>query len=256
MKSLIVSFFLSVSALMAFTDNPKEEKQIQNLIKKVKPAFVFLPQGSGVLISPDGYLLTNAHVLTSSDKVFPVRLGNGKAAKARLIGQDPIGDLALLKISGENHPFVKMVDMKNVKIGEACIALGNPFAIGLADKTPTITLGVISGLHQANGDYTDAIVNDAPINPGNSGGPLINLQGELLGINGLIKPSLGLRSNTGLAYAIPANQIKLWLPLLKKAKGGDVYHSVLYGIEMESSEDFKGTGAKLKKVKEGSLAAD
>ncbi len=254
--AVVFALLTGVLPARAYTSNPKAEKELQQLLKRLRPAFVFFSQGSGVVISADGLVLTNSHVLIKPGTTFRVRLGNGKSYVAELLGRDRFGDLALLKLrDAANLKFLPLGDADSVKAGQLCIALGNPFAIGLVDQTPTATLGVVSGLHQLHGRYTDAIVTDVPINPGNSGGPLINLSGEVIGINGKIEPKLGLRSNTGLAYAIPSNQIKLFLPALKAAKGGDVYHGWLFGLVYDNDDDFDGVGARVTRVLENSDAA-
>jgi len=231
-------------------------KKARGVIKKAKPAFVFIGGGSGAVISRDGYMVTNNHVVKTT-KQFTVRLGDGRSFTADLVGRDPQGDLALLKIKNAgNLPFLALGDSDALKVGQFCIAIGNPFALGLVDQEPTISFGVISSLHQYRGGYSDAIITDTPINPGNSGGPLIGLDGKLAGVNGMVNARWGLRSNTGLGFAIPANQVKLWLPYLKKAKGGVVYHGRLTGITFEKEEDTEAGVAKIAAVKQESDAAE
>ena len=219
------------------------------LIKRVRSSFVFFGQGSGVLISENGLVVTNAHVLSGNKEEFKVRLGNGKAFIAKLLGKDEYGDLALLKLkTNEKMNFLPMCNPKKVKLGSICLAIGNPFAIGLRDNQPSFTVGVVSGTHQLHERYSDAIITDAPINPGNSGGPLINVYGELIGINGMINPSLGLRSNTGLAFAIPVNQIKNWIPILKKCGDETVYHGAVFGLTFKKDDVVNGSGATVESV--------
>ncbi len=258
MKRLLPSLLLFILALQpaaAYTNDPLTSEEVQRLIGQIRKSFVFFDQGSGVVISGDGLLLTNSHVLLGDQEVYTVRLGTGASHKAKLLGKDPFGDLALLQIEGVTAlPHLPIGKHQDLKPGQICLALGNPFAIGLIDQEPTVTLGVISGLHQFHGRYTDAIVTDVPINPGNSGGPLINLRGELIGINGMIRPSLGLRSNTGLAYAIPPNQLKLWIPRLKESGGEPVYHGLIGGLSFHNDTKVDVIGAKILEVREGSGA--
>jgi len=228
--------------------------EVQRLVEKTAKAFVFIGGGSGVVISPDGRMLTNHHVIRN-EKSMQVRTGEGKSYTAKVMGKDPIGDLALLKIQGaKDLPHLPLADSDALRLGEFCIAIGNPFGAGTVDQSPAISLGVISGLHVYHGRYADAIVTDAPINPGNSGGPLINRRGEVVGINGMIQPRWGLKSNTGLGYAIPANQIKLWLPHFEKAKGGVAYHARLSGIDFEGDGGELVLEARIRRVREGSDA--
>jgi serine protease Do len=211
------------------------------LIQRSVPAFVFLAGGSGVVISPDGLVLSNAHVLEGG-REYTVRLGDGRSFKARLVGYHGFGDLALLQIEGaKDLPHVTLGDSDEARVGDWCMAIGNPLALGMLDQTPTVSVGVISATQHVHMNYADSLVTDAPINPGNSGGPLLNARGELIGINGQIRTRMGLRSNTGLGFAIPSNRIKLWLPVLKKANGKEVGHGRLEGIEWET----EGVNAQL-----------
>jgi len=161
-------------------------------------------QGSGFIFA-DGLVMTNAHVVNGSDKVI-VGLTNGKKLNAKLIGQDSFTDLAVLKIEGEGPwPKAKLGDSAKIKVGDWAIAVGNPF--GLEN---TVTLGIISNLNRnvtQLGIYDkklELIQTDAAINPGNSGGPLLNSNGEVIGINTLIRSGPG----AGLSFAIPINKAK------------------------------------------------
>jgi S1-C subfamily serine protease len=243
---------LIVWAVCASIPNPlcgSEGAEMRELVKRIQPAFVFFKQGSGAVISADGLVLTNSHVLVEDKKEYAVRLGNGRPYTAKLLGKDAYGDLALLQLKDATAvSFLPLCNPDKVKAGQVCLAVGNPFAVGLRDNQPTFSLGVVSGTNQLHGRYSDSIVTDVPINPGNSGGPLINIRGELIGINGMIRPSLGLRSNTGLAFAIPVNQIKLWIPKLKTAKGKIIYHGMVYGLSFEDDDDPKTKSTMLKDV--------
>ncbi len=172
-------------------------------------------QGSGFIFA-DGLVLTNAHVVNRSDKVI-VGLTNGKKLKAKLIGQDFFTDLAVLKIEGKGPwPKAKLGDSSKIKVGDWAIAVGNPF--GLEN---TVTLGIISNLNRnvtQLGIYDkklELIQTDAAINPGNSGGPLLNSNGEVIGINTLIRSGPG----AGLSFAIPINKAKeIAYQLIKNGK--------------------------------------
>lgn len=169
--------------------------------------------GSGVIISQDGYVLTNEHVVENADKI-KVTLPSGKEYAAKLVGEDLNSDLAVLKIEGENLPFAKLGDSDNLLIGEWAIAIGNPFGYLLDDPHPTVTAGVISALNRdfkrTRGQervYRKMIQTDAAINPGNSGGPLVNADGEVIGINTFIFTTS--RGSEGIGFAIPINRARV-----------------------------------------------
>jgi S1-C subfamily serine protease len=209
------------------------------LCQRVRPAFVFIDGGSGVIVSPNGWMLTNSHVVGQRGQ-FDVRTGSGRHYRAKVLGRDVSGDLAVLQLEikpKETVPYLEIGDSDALHIGDYALAVGNPFAEGLFDQNPTFTLGVISALHQTLDADAEAIVTDAAVNPGNSGGPLIDMAGRVVGINGQIATRWGLRSNTGLGYAISARQIRLWLPRLAQAKGGNLLHGRLSGVEFESNDD-------------------
>ncbi|HET8725348.1 MAG TPA: trypsin-like peptidase domain-containing protein [Anaeromyxobacteraceae bacterium] len=157
--------------------------------------------GSGVIVSPDGFVLTNAHVVERGAR-FRVQLLDGRELPARVLGVDPASDLAVLRVeTKEKLPFLASGRSDDLMIGETVIAIGNPF--GLAH---TVTAGVVSALHRKVGDprrsLFDMIQTDASINPGNSGGPLVNVQGQLVGVNTAI---IGDR-NAGIGFAIPIDR--------------------------------------------------
>ena len=161
-------------------------------------------QGSGFIISKDGYILTNNHVVGDVDKIT-VELKDGrKFENAKLIGTDPDSEVALIKIDGDNFPVLPMGNSDNIEIGDWVIAIGNPF--GLSE---TVTVGVISAVGRSNvhiAAYEDFIQTDAAINPGNSGGPLINLDGQVIGINTAIFSESG--GYMGIGFAIPINMAR------------------------------------------------
>jgi serine protease Do len=168
--------------------------------------------GSGVIVDPQGYILTNEHVIDGADKI-KVTLPDGREFKAELKGEDPRADLAIIKINAHNLPAAAWGDSDNLRIGQWVVAIGNPFGFALQNPEPTVTAGVISALHRSIGksvgrdrDYNDLIQTDAAINPGNSGGPLVNLKGEIVGINVAIFTTSG--GYQGIGFAIPSNAAK------------------------------------------------
>ncbi|MBL7130635.1 MAG: Do family serine endopeptidase [Candidatus Omnitrophica bacterium] len=165
--------------------------------------------GSGVIIDKEGYILTNEHVVGDADKLT-VTLSDGREFKAQIKGTDSRSDLAIIKINAKNLPAVELGDSDEVKIGQWVLAIGNPFAFALENPEPTVTMGVISALHRSlnrgigrDRDYSDLIQTDAAINPGNSGGPLVNLSGQIIGINVAIFSTSG--GYQGVGFAIPIN---------------------------------------------------
>jgi len=168
--------------------------------------------GSGFLISSDGFVLTNTHVIENAEEVI-VTLSDGTDHKADIVGIDEVSDIALLKIKGDNFPFLKMGNSDDIIIGEWVIALGNPFGLFDVSKKPTATVGVVSGLdldfgQQESGRvYQDMIQTDASINAGNSGGPLLNAIGEVIGVNTFIfTGSRFSEGSIGIGFAIPVNR--------------------------------------------------
>ena len=157
--------------------------------------------GSGVIISPDGYILTNNHVIDGATDVR-VTLADKRQLKAKIVGTDAKTDIAVLKVDGSDFPAITVGDSSKVQVGDYALAIGDPFGVG-----QTVTMGIISAMNRGNlgiEDYEDFIQTDAPINPGNSGGALINDRGELVGINTAIL-SHGSGGNEGIGFAIPIN---------------------------------------------------
>ncbi len=178
--------------------------------------------GSGVIIDPKGYILTNEHVIRDADKIM-VRLADGREAAGKVVGTDPRSDLTVVKIDLKDLPVAKLGDSEKLTIGQWVVAAGNPFGHLLANPEPTITTGVISALKRSlprtsrrDIDYTDLIQTDAAINPGNSGGPLVNLQGEVVGINVAIFSTSG--GYQGIGFAIPISHAKRILSQLMAGK--------------------------------------
>jgi S1-C subfamily serine protease len=234
-----------------------EPVDLTELCVRVQPAFVFIGGGSGVIVRPDGLMLTNDHVI-GRKRSFTVRIGDGRSFKAKVLGTDPVGDLAALKLEvpeGQTVPHLELGDSDALRVGDEAVAIGNPFALGVLDQTPTFTVGIISALNHTQGTYAECIVTDAEVNPGNSGGPLLNLAGEVVGINGQISTRFGLRSNTGLGFAISARQIAIWLPRLEAAGGGEVKHARIAGLEFATGPRESATSLVVRDVAEGSPAA-
>jgi serine protease Do len=160
-------------------------------------------QGSGFIISPDGYVMTNNHVVGEADKV-QVKLGDGREFEAKVVGTDPHTDIAVIRIDAKDLPIVPLGDSDAIEVGDWVVALGNPFGL-----TNTLTAGVISAKGRSQigiADYEDFIQTDAAINPGNSGGPLVNLDGEAVAINTAIFSRTG--GSMGIGFAIPINMAK------------------------------------------------
>ncbi|MGB7404398.1 MAG: Do family serine endopeptidase [Pacificimonas sp.] len=161
--------------------------------------------GSGFIVSPDGYVVTNNHVVTArsgNDAVdtITVTLGDEREYEASIVGRDPLSDLALLKIDGENLPYVRFGRSEGVRVGDWVVAIGNPFGLG-----GTVTAGIVSALQRGiGGQYDRYIQTDASINQGNSGGPMFDLNGNVIGINTAIFSPTG--GNVGIGFAIPASQ--------------------------------------------------
>ncbi len=205
--------------------------------------------GSGFIISPDGYILTNNHVVENATEITVI-LHNEKTYTAKVIGTDSKTDLALIKIDGRSLPTVAMGDSDKLEVGEWVMAIGNPF--GLSE---TVTAGIVSakGRVIGSGPYDDFIQTDASINPGNSGGPLFNLNGEVVGINTAI-----IEQGQGLGFAIPINIAK---DLLSQLKKGEVIRGwlgvVIQEVTPELAQSFglpQPEGALVSDIEPGSPA--
>src|SRR5690349_16358468 len=167
--------------------------------------------GSGFIARADGIIVTNAHVVAGATNVS-VMLRDGKTFPARVLGSDETNDLAVLKIDARDLPVAKLGNSANLLIGEWAIAVGNPYGFMLGNSEPSVTAGVISGTGrnlvgrgEGNAAYFDMIQTDASINPGNSGGPLVNADGEVIGVNSSIYSTSG--GSIGLGFAIPINRV-------------------------------------------------
>ena len=217
------------------------EATIMRTIEKASPAFCFIEGGSGFLVGDEGHILTNEHVIAGKSEAT-VYLAAGRSFRAKVLGHDPGGDLALLQIEGDHGVTpLQLGDSSTVEIGQPVIALGDPFLIASAnlfldgappDFEPSASFGTVSALHRYSELYFDAIQVDVAVNRGNSGGPLLTLDGKVIGVNGKIETSLGLGINTGVGYAIPSNQIRRFLEPLANANGGIVQHGTIRGLSV------------------------
>ena len=209
--------------------------------------------GSGVLISADGYAISNYHVTSGSGNFMKCGLNDGKLYDAVIVGIDPTGDVALIKLLGrDDFPFATPGNSDHVQAGDEVLAMGNPFLLA-ADFSPTVTYGIVSGVHRyqypANTflEYTDCIQIDASINPGNSGGPLFDINGRWIGINGRASFEKRGRINSGAAYAISVNQVLLFIGHLKSGRIAD--HAKT-DFTVSTSSDGRVVVAEVKEVSE------
>jgi S1-C subfamily serine protease len=226
----LIGWAMLASEVRADVDPLAEvERRRIEVIQRVAPSVVCLFDaqqrggGSGVLIDVEGYGLTNYHVAA---EMLDTRRGlgglsDGKLYDLEILGIDPTGDVAMFRMIGDQpFPFATLGDSDRVQVGDAAIAMGNPFTIS-EDYTPTVTTGLVTGVHRyqagqgKNLIYSDCIQVDAAINPGNSGGPLFNADGEIIGINGRISVNRRGRLNVGFGYAISSNQVKRFMPALR-----------------------------------------
>ena len=195
--------------------------------------------GSGVIVDAQGYVLTNNHVIANADRI-KAHLSDGRSFTAKVVGTDPKTDLALIKLEGAGGlPAARLGDSDQLQVGELVVAIGNPYGLN-----ETVTVGVVSakGRDQLQGGpvYEDFIQTDATINPGNSGGPLVNLNGEVIGINTAIK--LAQFGYTGIGFAIPSNMAKNVADQLRS--GGRVRRAWLgVNIQNVTPDLAKGLGA-------------
>jgi len=213
--------------------------------------------GSGVIVTDDGYILTNNHVIDGADTVY-IRTSDNRKIAAKVIGKDPKTDLAVIKVDQKNLKPIIIGDSDKLRVGEWVIAIGSPLGENLAR---TVTQGIVSAKGRANvglADYEDFIQTDAAINPGNSGGPLVNINGELVGINTAIASRTG--GFEGIGFAVPSNMAKKVLTSLITT--GKVTRSYL-GVTIQDIDDNlakamnlkAGEGALVGTVLEGSPAA-
>ncbi len=222
-----------------------EKQRIAAIAKATKSAVAVFANGgngggSGVVITPDGYALTNFHVVQPAGNYMKCSMADGNLYDAVIVGIDPVGDVALIKLLGrDDFPAAIMADSDKVQVGDWCFAVGNPFLLA-TDFQPTVTYGIVSGTHRYQPpagtllEYADCIQTDASINPGNSGGPLYDAHGDLIGINGRGSFEKRGRVNVGVGYAISINQIKKFLGCLRA--GRIVDHATL-GATVAASDE-------------------
>src|SRR6266516_5238 len=230
-----------------FGEPPGEQEEPEPGLPFGGPPRPDMSGGSGVIIDPNGYIVTNNHVVDRASDI-KVYLSNPKEHAAKIIGVDPKTDLAIIKVEATNLPYLKWGNYDELQVGDIVLAVGSPFGL-----SQTVTMGIISALGRGNvgiADYEDFIQTDASINPGNSGGALVNLKGELIGINTAIFSRTG--GNEGIGFAVPVSIARMISDSLVKT--GKVVRGWLgVGIQ-EITPDL----AKAFKVKEqrGALVSD
>jgi serine protease Do len=188
--------------------------------------------GSGFIISPDGYIVTNNHVISGRDgqklvDTITVTLSDRREFTARVVGRDPLSDLAVLKVDGQALPYVQFGNSEGTRVGDWAIAIGNPFGLG-----GTVTAGIVSALHrgiQGGGAYDRYIQTDASINQGNSGGPLFDLSGNVIGVNTAIFSPTG--GNVGVGFAIPAELAK---PVIDQLRATGKVRRGYLGVQIQN----------------------
>ncbi len=199
--------------------------------------------GSGVVVSADGTILTNAHVIDGADKIT-VLMADNKSFPAKLVGTDKASDLAVLKIEAQNMPYLTLGNSDTVRVGDIVLAIGNPLGIG-----QTVTSGIISAKGRRTGlsdgqSFEDFLQTDAPINRGNSGGALVNLNGELIGINSqILSPPGSGGGNIGIGFSIPSNMAKSVMEQL--LKNGRVRRGMI-GVNIQNITDDTAKALDLK----------
>lgn len=259
LAALLLFSMFSAGSAGADIELEVQQTRLRQVVERAQEAYVFIGGGSGAIISSDGFVISNDHVARHS-KQWRIKTANGKTYRADLVGLAPNSDLALLKIrDAANLPFLPIGDSDRLAVGEQVVAIGNPFALGNTDNIPTVTLGVVSAAGINGPNVGEVVLTDASTNPGNSGGPLINLAGELIGVNYAQMPSrFGIRINTGHGYAISSNQLKRFLDALKSAKGGKVEIGAINGVKFDygiaATQPGGGTRAIIRSVEPKSPA--
>jgi len=210
--------------------------------------------GSGVIVSPDGYILTNTHVVEKADEI-QVTLYDQQNFKGKIIGADAKTDIAVIKISADNLPAINWGDSDKISVGEFVLAFGNPYSL-----SNTVTMGIVSAVGRANvgiTDYENFIQTDAAINPGNSGGPLVNIKGEMIGVNTAIFSRTG--GYQGIGFAVPSNMAKsVMTQLIKEGKVTRGWLGItIQNFTPELAKEFglgKSAGALVTEIMKGSPA--
>lgn len=246
---VFIAGWIAISTPRLFADDLDVSRAQQNridVIKRAAPTVVAIfsssgnEGGSGVLITADGYALSNFHVTSACGEFMKCGLNDGVLYDAVIVGIDPTGDVALIKLLGrDDFPHAALGDSDRVAVGDWTFAMGNPFLLA-TDFQPTVTYGMVSGVHRYQYpagtflEYTDCIQVDTSINPGNSGGPLFNAAGELIGINGRIAVEKRGRVNVGAGYAISINQIRHFMGHLR---GGLIVDHATLGATVRTGSD-------------------
>jgi putative serine protease PepD len=255
-------------------DTPAPSGSVEQVAQEVLPSVVKINvigqggsgSGSGVIISSDGVILTNNHVVdvAGNGGSMSVSFNDGSTAKATIVGTDPVTDLAVIKAEGvEGLTPATLNDAETLDVGEQVVAIGSPFGL-----EATVTSGIVSALNrpvsvgesQSGTDTTyPAIQTDAAINPGNSGGPLVNMAGQVVGINSSIRTaSSGLGSeggSIGLGFAIPISKV---MPIVEQLRNGETPTHARMGVNVADATSSDGllSGAEIKAVEDGSAAAE
>jgi putative serine protease PepD len=212
--------------------------------------------GTGVIISSDGEILTNAHVVEGATEIRVRLAGETEPREARLLASDPGNDLALLRMSGDDFDAAVFADPGSVRIGDEVVAIG--FALGL-DGDPSVTLGIVSALDRTigtDGTFLDGLIQtDAAISSGNSGGPLVNARGEVVGINTAVARDTATSAATNVGFAISAGEALPVIEALRAQSGGDPRTEGYLGVELGERRD-GGQGAVITAVQDDTPAAD
>lgn len=230
----VVNIFTSKTLITTpshpFLDDPEIQKFFgDELNKHFSPEEQASAMGSGVIVSPEGYILTNQHVVERADSI-EVNLLDGRRAKAQLVGSDPETDLAVIRIEEKDLPSLEFATDNAAQVGDVVLAIGNPFGVG-----QTVTMGIVSALgrnHVGINTFENFIQTDAAINPGNSGGALVDTEGRLLGINTAIFSRSG--GSLGIGFAIPGDTVRDVLDQI--VKSGSVTRGYI-GVEQQNIND-------------------
>ncbi|HAK97578.1 MAG TPA: hypothetical protein DCM87_21950 [Planctomycetes bacterium] len=231
--------------LCASAPAPELEARLGEAIPAAVKAFVFIDGGSGVIVSPDGLVLTCDHVVKPRDD-WEVFATDGTRYTGRVLGRHVAGDLALLRLeNARGLPYLPVAEPGACRAGETVFAIGNPFLLGMRNPrllpatpsfVPSVSCGMISGVRRFSPVHLDAIEVDAALNPGNSGGPIVNLRGEIVGIGSRIASRFGLSASTGAGYGAGAGLIRRLLPALAAAEGKEVVRGTVRGLRLERGE--------------------
>ncbi len=261
--TIVICCLIAMSIANGDELDPRLQQHEQQRVAVIKKAIqssicIFGPGGrgggSGVVISPDGYALTNYHVIQSCGSFMKCSMPDGVLYDAVIVGMDPTGDVAMIKLLGRNDfPWAQMGDSDQLQVGQWCFVVGNPFLLA-TDFQPSVSWGLVSGTHRYQYpagtllEYTDCIQTDAAINPGNSGGPLFSSAGELVGINGRGSFEKRGRVNVGVGYAISINQVRHFLDHLL---GGRIVDHATLGATVASDDQ---DGVRVSNILESSDA--